>query len=68
MDLHGVQPPPLVPPAPPISLEARLLERALRGERLRDAEAALRAEGEKRNEVYAAALRLKELFENGLPR
>lgn len=52
--------------APPQSLEARLIERMLMGDSLREAQAALEKAGERRNALYAAALRLKSLFSMGM--
>lgn len=51
---------PEVAPAPNVSLEARLFERVLQGETLREACDALATAGERRNAVKAAALRVKE--------
>ncbi len=45
-----------------ICLEARLLDKLLSGCSMRDAGKALIAEGEKKNAVYAASLRLKDLL------
>lgn len=54
-------------PAPrqesPLSLEARLLEAMLKGLPLREAMEALAQEGERKNAVYAAGLRVKEWLE-----
>ena len=62
LDLHAVPAPePEAPPAE-VGLEARLVERMLAGESLRGATEALAAQGEKKNAVKAAALRLKKLF------
>ncbi len=47
-------------PVSAASLEARLFELLLRGETLRDATEALAAQGEKKNAVKAAALRIKQ--------
>ncbi|MDR3050390.1 MAG: 16S rRNA (cytidine(1402)-2'-O)-methyltransferase [Oscillospiraceae bacterium] len=58
LDLRSAALPP-APPAPTASLEARLLERLMAGETLRAAGEALQAGGEKRNEVYRAATRVK---------
>lgn len=44
-----------------ISLEARLVEGLSKGDTLRDAMADLVADGQRKNQVYAAALRLKQL-------
>ena len=49
-------------PAVEISLEARLAEQMLAGLSLRDAQSELVLQGEKKNAVKAAALRLKRLF------
>ncbi|MBQ7455127.1 MAG: 16S rRNA (cytidine(1402)-2'-O)-methyltransferase [Clostridia bacterium] len=50
-------------PAPPLCLEARLLDKMLtQAMDLREASEALTAEGEKKNAVKAAALRLKNLL------
>ncbi len=49
-------------PASEISLEARLVEEMQKGQSLREAMAALVDQGEKKNQVYAASLRLKELL------
>ncbi len=62
LDLHGVpEPAPAAAPSAQ-SLEARLVERMLAGDGLREAQAALTDAGEKKNAVKAAALRLKKLF------
>ncbi len=53
-------PPAEAAPAPDVSLEARLFDRLLRGETLREASDALAAAGERKNAVKAAALRVKE--------
>ena len=45
-----------------ICLEARLLDKLLSGVSMRDAGKALIAEGEKKNAVYAASLRLKDML------
>ena len=45
-----------------IRLEARLLDKLLSGASMRDAGKALIAEGEKKNAVYAASLRLKDML------
>ena len=59
LDLRGVSlPAPAV--RPDISLEARLFDAVLRGLSLRDAQNSLVEAGEKKNAVYAAALRVKE--------
>ena len=46
------------------SLEARLFEKMLDGLSVRDAVNALIAEGEKKNPVYAASLKVKEFLKN----
>ena len=62
LDLHEVPAPePEATPAD-VSLEARLVERMLAGEDLREAQVALTGVGEKKNAVKAAALRLKKLL------
>ncbi len=48
---------------PGVSLEARLMERLLQGMDLRQAKEALTSEGEKKNAVYAASIRVKEWLE-----
>ena len=62
MDFHGVPLPEEKTPATDISPEARLVERLLLGEDMRQAQAALTDMGLKKNQVKAAALRLKKLF------
>ncbi len=52
-------------PALQASLEARLFDRMLLGHSLREATEDLTAEGEKKNAVKAAALRVKKLLEHG---
>ncbi len=62
-DLRGVA----LPEETPViqaSLEARLFDQWLNGVSLRDAMAALIAQGEKKNAVYAASLRIKDLLED----
>lgn len=49
-------------PAVQASLEARLFDLVLSGMSLRDAAAALTAQGEKKNAVYAASLRVKNML------
>ena len=61
-DLRGVHLPEEAP-APQASLEARLFERLLDGESLRSATEALAAQGEKKNAVKAAALRIKQFLD-----
>ncbi|MBR4359660.1 MAG: 16S rRNA (cytidine(1402)-2'-O)-methyltransferase [Clostridia bacterium] len=61
-DLRGVTLPD-EKPAVQASLEARLFDLMLNGASLRDAAAALTAQGEKKNAVYAASLRVKAKLE-----
>ena len=63
LDFHGVTLPEEKAPAAGISLEARLVEQLLEGLDLRDAQSELVLQGEKKNAVKQAALRLKKLFE-----
>lgn len=60
-DLRGVNLPEEKPVAQS-SLEARLFDRVLAGRTLREAVAELTAQGEKKNAVYAASLRVKEML------
>ena len=62
LDMHQVHLPEEPAPAVEISLEARLAEQMLAGLSLRDAQSELVLQGEKKNAVKAAALRLKRLF------
>ncbi|MGN0971110.1 MAG: 16S rRNA (cytidine(1402)-2'-O)-methyltransferase [Aristaeellaceae bacterium] len=62
LDMHQVQLPEEPAPVAEISLEARLTEQMLSGLSLRDAQSELVLQGEKKNAVKAAALRLKRLF------
>ena len=62
-DLRGVKLPE-EKPAVQASLEARLFDLLLEGRTLRDAVADLTAQGEKKNAVYAASLRVKELLKD----
>ncbi len=62
LDFHDVHPPEMKPQQTDTSLEARLIEKMLTGMPIRDAQQALTLEGEKKNAVKAAALRLKRLF------
>ena len=62
LDLHGVALPEEKAPAAEISLEARLVDAMLGGLDVRAAQARLMDEGEKKNAVKAAALRLKRLL------
>ena len=63
LDLSGVAAP---PPAvfSDMSLEAKLVEELLQGQDLRAAQETLRARGEKKNALYQAALKLKQLLED----
>ena len=63
LDFHGVTLPEEKAPAADVSLEARLVEQLLEGLDLRDAQSELVLQGEKKNAVKQAALRLKKLFE-----
>lgn len=63
LDLHEVSLPEEKVVSADISLEARLTDLLLTGLSLRDAQIALTEQGEKKNAVKAAALRLKRLFE-----
>ncbi len=65
MDLHGVQLPEEKAAPADVSLEARLTELLLEGLTLRDAQSELVLQGEKKNAVKAAALRLKRLLDGG---
>ena len=60
-DLRGVELP-AEAPAVQASLEARLFEQWLSGVSLRSAMAALISQGEKKNAVYAASLRVKAVL------
>lgn len=62
LDLHGVALPEEKAPAAEVSLEARLVDAMLGGLDVRAAQARLMDEGEKKNAVKAAALRLKRLL------
>ena len=61
-DLRAVQLPE-DKPAVQASLEARLFELLLDGASMRDAVSALTAQGEKKNAVYAASLKVKEFLD-----
>ena len=61
LDFHDVRLPEEKPQAD-VSLEARLVDGMLRGLSLREAQEELTAQGNKKNAVKAAALRLKRLF------
>ena len=64
LDFHDVRLPEEKSPEADVSLEARLIDEMVRnGLTLRDAQSELVLEGEKKNAVKAAALRLKKLFE-----
>lgn len=64
LDFHDVRLPEEKSPAADVSLEARLIDEMVRnGLTLRDAQSELVLDGEKKNAVKAAALRLKKLFE-----
>ena len=62
LDFHEVTLPEEPAPAAEMSLEARLTDLLLAGHDLRAAQAALTEQGEKKNAVKAAALRLKRLL------
>ena len=62
LDFHEVSLPEEKAPAAEVSLEARLTDLLLTGLDLRAAQAALIEQGEKKNAVKAAALRLKRLL------
>lgn len=62
LDFHNIHLPEMKPQPTDTSLEARLIEKMLTGMPIRDAQQALTLEGEKKNAVKAAALRLKRLF------
>lgn len=63
LDMNGVTLPEEKAPAADISLEARLIDAMVQqGLSLRDAQSELVLDGEKKNAVKAAALRLKKLF------
>lgn len=61
-DLRAVQLPE-EKPVVPVSLEARIFEAVLNGSSVREASDALIADGEKKNAVKAAALRVKSMLE-----
>lgn len=64
LDFHDVHLPEEKQPAADVTLEARLIDEMVRnGLSLRDAQSELVLDGEKKNAVKAAALRLKKLFE-----
>ena len=65
MDLHGVEMPEEKVAAAEVSLEARLTDLLLEGLTLRDAQSELVLQGEKKNAVKAAALRIKRLLDGG---
>ena len=62
LDFHEVRLPEEEKPAADVSLEARLTDLLLEGLTLRDAQSELVLQGEKKNAVKAAALRLKKLL------
>ncbi len=59
---------PLIEAPPAASLEARLFDRLLSGQDSRGAMEAMIAQGEKKNAVYAASLRLKKLLRDDFSR
>ena len=63
MDLHEVMLPEEKPASAEISMEARLTDLLLEGLSLRDAQSELVLQGEKKNAVKAAALRIKRLMD-----
>ena len=65
MDLHNVTLPEEKVAAADVSLEARLTDLLLEGLTLRDAQSELVLQGEKKNAVKAAALRIKRLLDGG---
>lgn len=62
LDFHDVQLPEETAPAADVSLEAQLTDLLLSGMEWRDAQAQLTNQGNKKNAVKAAALRLKRLL------
>ena len=62
-DVRNVTGLPQEKPTVPVSLEARLFDRLLQGDTLREAVEALAAQGEKKNALKAAALRVKNRLE-----
>lgn len=64
-DLSATQAAPDTAP-PALCLEARLLDLMLAGQGRQDAMAALLAQGEKKNTIYAASLRLKRLLRENI--
>ncbi len=64
LDLRGVTPP-AQDIKPDVSLEARLFDLILQGVSLRDAQKRLVESGEKKNAVYAAALKVRERLGSG---
>lgn len=66
LDVSGL-PPPQVQAVTPAGLEARLVERLLAGDNLRTAMQYVIEQGEKKNAVYAAMLRVKGLMGQDLP-
>ena len=63
LDLRGVPVPEREPAEADIRPELRLLDLMLEGLSLREARERLQAEGLRKNELYAAALRIKDAFE-----
>ena len=63
LDFHGVPEEAEKPAASPLTLEQRPTDGLLAGLTLREAQEALTAQGEKKNAVKAAALRLKQAWE-----
>ena len=62
IDLHTVSHHDEKPQAAPLTLEQRLTDKVLQGLSLREAQEAIALEGEKKNAVKAAALRLKQAW------
>ena len=62
LDLRGVREEKKQPEAPAAPLEARLFGRMMEGKPVRDAMAELVAQGEKKNAVYQAAMRVKQFI------
>ena len=63
LDLRQVPVPEAAAPAAELSPELRLLELMLSGASLREAREQLQAQGLRKNELYAAALKVKEMIE-----
>ena len=64
LDLRQVPVPEAAAPAAELSPELRLLELMLGGASLREAREQLQAQGLRKNELYAAALKVKEMIED----